>query len=156
MSETRRGARTLIAHRTERFASRHDRVESERRLDQALARVPDAGDFGRVWIDEAGGTALLATFPPSKHTQRTLRLLSLGMLALVAATAWVLSRPGEGAERFLLPLFTVLAIFALPFVILGLASARAAREARILKAIRVALQDEDPAFPPVRKWDDEE
>jgi hypothetical protein len=156
MSETRRTARALVAHRTERFESRHDRGESERRLARALERVRDAGDFGRTWLDEGGTTVLQADFPPSRPVLRTLQLLSVGMLGLVAACVWVLRQPGEGAERFLLPLFTALSILGLPFVTLGLGSARAAREARICKAIRVALQDEDPAFPPAKKWDDEE
>jgi hypothetical protein len=156
MSETRRSARALVAHRTERFESRHDREESARRLALALERVHDAGDFGRRWIDEGGTTVLEADFPPSRRTLRMLQLLSVAMLGLIAASAWVLRQPGEGAERFLLPLFTVLSILALPFVTLGLGSARAAREARICKAIRVALQDENAAFPPRQKWDDEE
>ena len=156
MSETRRSARELVAHRTERFESRHGREESERRLARALERVRDAGDFGRTWLDENGTTVLQADFPPSRRVLRMLRLLSVAMLGLVAASVWVLRQPGEGAERFLLPFFTVLCVLGLPFVTLGLGSARAAREARICRAIRVALQDTDPAFPPAKKWDDEE
>jgi hypothetical protein len=156
MSETRRNARALVAHRTERFASRHGRAESEQRLAQALARVHDAAEFERRWRDEDGATVLEAGFAPSRRTLRLLRWLSVAMLGLVAASAWVLARPGEGAERFLLPMFTALAILSLPFVILGLGSARAAREARTCKAIRVALRDEDEAFPPRQKWADED
>jgi len=156
MSETRRSARELVAHRTERFESRHGREESEQRLARALERVRDAGDFGRTWLDVDGTTVLQADFPPSSRVLRVLQLLSVGMLGLVAASVWVLRQPGEGAERFLLPFFTVLCVLGLPFMALGLGSARAAREARICRAIRVALQDADPAFPPAKKWDDEE
>ena len=58
--------------------------------------------------------------------------------------------------QFMLPLFTVLAILALPFVALGLSSQRAAAEARITRAIRIALMDEAERMPPQQRWEDEE
>jgi hypothetical protein len=86
---------------------------------------------------------------------RLLKALSAGMALAVAASAWAIATQ-EGALQFLLPLSTVLAILALPFVALGLASQREAEEARIRKAIRVALLDEDESLPPRQRWDDEE
>jgi len=50
----------------------------------------------------------------------------------------------------------VLAFLGMPFVILGLASHQDARESRIARAIRVALQDEDEKFPPPQRWADED
>ena len=55
-----------------------------------------------------------------------------------------------------LPLVTVLAILGLPFVALGLASQRDAAEARLRRAIRVALLDEPERLPPRPQWEDED
>ena len=62
----------------------------------------------------------------------------------------------EGTLRFLLPLFTVFAALAVPFVALGLGAQREAEEARIRKAIHVALLDEAQRMPPRQAWKDEE
>ena len=158
MSEMRRAARALVERRTERFESRHDMHDSRRRLEASLARAGLATDatFAIAWREEGGTAILEASFLPSRRTLLALRMLSIGMLALLLASAWVVTQREEGAERFLLPLSTVLAILALPFVTLALASSREAREARIRKAIRVALRDEDEALPPQQKWPDED
>ena len=158
MSEMRRAARALVERRVESFESRHDAAASRERLSRALGRPglqPDA-TFAVDWREEDRKTILDATFLPSRRTLAVLRGLSVAMLALVALTAWILARPGEGPERFLVPLFAVLSVLAIPFLTLGLASARAAREARIRRAIRAALLDEDEAFPPPQKWADED
>jgi hypothetical protein len=109
-----------------------------------------------AWREEDGHTILDVTFLPSARTQWILRGLSIAMVALLAATAWILAQPDEGALRFLVPLFAVLSVLALPFVTLGLSSAREARESRILRTIRVALKDEDERFPPRQRWADED
>jgi hypothetical protein len=62
----------------------------------------------------------------------------------------------EGALRLLLPGFTVLCILALPILTLALNSQREAHESRIRRAIRQALLDADPAFPPPHRWADED
>ena len=80
------------------------------------------------------------------RTQRLLQLLSLGMALAVAVSAWAIATL-EGPMQFMLPLFTVLATLALPFVALGLASNREAAESRIRRAIKVALQDEPERMP---------
>jgi hypothetical protein len=158
MSEMRRAARALVERRVESFESRHDAATSRERLSRALERPglqPDA-TFVIDWREEQGKTVLDATFLPSRRTLALLRGLSVAMLALVALTAWILTRPGEGSERVLVPLFAVISVLAIPFLTLGLSSARAAREARIRRAIRAALLDEDEAFPPPQKWADED
>lgn len=158
MSEMRRAARALVARRTETFESRHDASTSRARLQRALERARIASDpnLQLAWREESGKTLLDAIFLPSPRTHWILSGLSIALVALLACTAWVLAQPGEGAARFLVPLFAVLTLLALPFVTLAMASAREARESRIVRAIRTALKDEDEAFPPPQKWADEE
>jgi hypothetical protein len=158
MSEMRRAARALVEHRTERFESRHGLETSQRRLARALerARLATGPPFQAAWLREGEATILEATFLPSRRTLTLLRTLSIAMFGLILLTAWILVQTQEGAQRFLLPLFTALGTLGLPFVALGLASSREAREARIRRAIRVALQDEDERFPPQQRWADED
>lgn len=158
MSEMRRAARSLVEQRSERFESRHDAATSRERLRAALdrARIAPDGTFELAWNEADGKAVLDVVFLPTRRNRRVLQMLSVAMMALVALSVWVVTRPGEGAQRFLLPLFTVLAILALPFVTLGLASSRAAHESRIRRAIRSALLDEGEAFPPRQKWADED
>lgn len=158
MSEMRKAARGLIEHRTETFDSRHDLPASRERLSIALARAHVAPDdsFRIEWRETEGKAVLVAQFLPSRGTKALLNALSIAMVVLLSLTAWILARPGEGAHRFLVPMLAVLSILALPFVTLALSSARAAREARIHRAIRWALRDEDEAFPARQKWVDED
>ena len=158
MSEMRRAARSLVERRRERFESRHDVATSRERLRAALerARIAPDGTFELAWSEADGKAVLDVTFVPTRRNRRLLQMLSIVMMTLVALSVWVVMRPGEGAQRFLLPLFTVLAILALPFVTLALASSRAAHEARIRRAIRIALLDEEERFPPQQKWADED
>jgi hypothetical protein len=158
MSEMGKAARALVEIRTEPFESRHDLATSRKRLGHALRRSklePDAS-FQLSWREAGGKTLLVAHFKPSRATIPLLNGLSMAMVSLLSLSGWILATPGEGAHRFLVPMFAVLSILALPFLTLGLSSARAAREARIHRAIRAALLDADEAFPPQQKWDDEE
>ena len=157
MSELKRAARSLVETRTERFESRHGVEESGRRLNEALERIGPAGatTFTTRWGEENGHATLEARFAPVPRTQRLLQVFSLGMSLAVAASAWAIATQ-EGPLQFALPLFTLLAILALPFVALGLASHRDAAEARIRRAIRVALLDEPERLPPAQRWEDED
>jgi predicted membrane-bound mannosyltransferase len=145
-SEMRRSAKALVEHRSESFDSRHGLEESQARLAAALrkAGIANLAQFNATWRSDNGRTILEAHFSPSPRTQRFLKIASLVMLLLVASCFWALGSADEDrALKFLLPMFTVLAILGFPFVALGLASQREAEEARIRKAIRVALLDED-------------
>jgi hypothetical protein len=144
MSEMRRVARALVETRTERFESLHGLEESKARLARALERIGAVGaTVATPMWSEADGRALLdVRFAPPPRIARLLKLLSAAMAGLVAASAWAIAME-DGALRFLLPLFTGLAILAMPMVALGLGSQRAADESRIARAIRVALRDED-------------
>lgn len=146
-SETRRTAKALIEHRVERFESRHAAEESKSRLAAALANARPEGRvvFTPKWAAEGALCVLNAEFAPAPGTQRFLKATSLAMTLLLAASAWLIftPRPDGEALAFLLPLFTGLAILALPFVYVALGSNREAEEARIRKAIRMALVDEE-------------
>ena len=159
MSDMRRAARGLVETRAEQFESRHGLEESRRRLDESLARLRpwSTVEFTRRWDTAAGKPVLVTEFAPPAKTLRFLKGLSFGMALLVAASAWaILSQEASRTMAFLLSLITVLAIVGFPFLVLGLASARAADESRIRKAIRVALLDEEPSYPPPQKWEDED
>jgi hypothetical protein len=157
VSELKKAAKSLVETRVELFESRHALAESKSRLEQALARI-DAGSttvFTPAWSEHEGRARLEARFAPPPRTQRTLQVLSLGMALAVAVSAWAIATT-EGPLQFMLPLFTVLAILALPFVALGLSSQREAAESRIRRAIKVALQDEPERMPPQQRWEDED
>lgn len=157
MSELRRAARALVATREQTFESHHSLEESRRRLEARFAKADARGAvvFNCAWRTQDGRAVLEVTFAPPARLRRVLQGLSMGLAALVAASAWALvTRPGGASLAFLLPLVAVLTILGMPFVILGLNSRREAEEARITKAIRVALLDEQELRP--RKYADED
>jgi hypothetical protein len=158
MSEMRRAARSLVERRVERIQSRHPLDASKARVAAALSRAGVAGvvPFSESWTDSGGQVVLEIAFEPSVRTRLFLHATSLVFLLLVATSAWLLFTRSEGALRFLVPLTTALGILGLPFVTLGLASTRDAYEARVLKAIRVALLDEEEKLPPQQRWADED
>ncbi len=144
-SEMRRLAKALVETRQESYASRHALEESKARLDAALASLdPKEVRFERSWRGDAGSVALDVRFSPTPRTRRFLRASSIVLLLLIASAAWAFIAPGEErSARFLAPLFAVLGILAFPFVAVALGSQREAEEARIRRAIRRALTDED-------------
>jgi len=157
MSEMRRVARALVERRTERVESRHPLAESRQRLEAALgrARLEGASAFTHAWHDAGGKAVLDLSYAPPLRLQRMLQAISVVMVLALAATGWAIATQ-EGAIAFLVPMVTVFAILGLPIVTLGLGSRRAAEEARIAKAIRVALLDEEERLPPQQRWKDED
>ena len=158
-SEARRVAKALVETRTERFESRHGIDDAQARLQAAIARARPEGRvvFTPRWSSAGAGSILEAQFAPPARTQRLLKSMSVAMTALLAASLWAALSPHAGATLgFLLPLCAGLTILALPFVFVALGSNREAEEARIRKAIRVALLDEEDRLPPRQRWSDEE
>ena len=153
-SETRRAAKALIEHRVERFESRYAADESKSRLEDALANARPEGRvvFTPRWASEGALCVLHAEFAPPPRTQRLLKAMSFAISVLVIASAWLIFSPRTDGEAvaYLVPLFTGFAILALPFVFVALGSNREAEEARIRKAIRLALVDEEVGHPPAR------
>jgi ribosomal protein L34 len=155
-TEAQKSARLLVQRRTDRFESRHALEESKARLAARLPAAKRAVDFRARWNTDAGRVVLEADFLPTRRAQGVLKATSLVLAALIASSAWVIYGSQEsGALRFLLPGFTLLAIFAAPFIVTAMGTNREADEARVLKAIRVALLDEDDKLAPRQKWDDE-
>jgi len=157
VSELKRAARALVETRSERFESLHGLAESKSRLEKALESigVPGSTVFTPTWSEANGRATLDVRFAPPPGIQRLLKALSLGMALAVAMSAWAVVTQ-EGSVQFMLPLFTVLAILAVPFVALGLGSQREAAEARLKRAIRVALRDEAERLPAPQRWEDED
>ena len=158
MSEMRRAARRLVEPIVETYDSRHPLEESRRRLEAGLARIParERADLAIEWIAREGLAVLRATFGPARRTRRFLMALSLAMAFFVGLTAWAATGATSRVFLYLSATWTVLAILGFPLVILGLASAKEAREARIRKAIRVALLGEEERLPPRQRWEDED
>jgi len=145
-SEAQRAARALVERRVEKFASRHGLAESQSRLAAALER---ARPEGRVlletqWGEESGRAALQATFAPPPRVGRFLKILSASISLMVAATIWTLASPDASpTASWLVTLFTVFSVLAMPWIFVAMGSSRLAEEARILRAIRAALVDEE-------------
>jgi hypothetical protein len=158
-SEMRRAAKALVAIRTESLESLHDEAESRRLVARALEGAGGlrAAIHRGAWKTVDGKTRYEATFAPAPRVSFFLHALALGLALLLGATAWLfLSGTGTRATRFLVPLFALLAFVAIPLAVIAMASQREAEEARVLRAIRVALQDEDPKYPPPQRWKDED
>ena len=163
MSEMRRLARSLVETEHLTLDSRYPRAESIERLRESASALHAELDgehvaitqgkarFEGQWQGGAGDLRLEGRFEPRRATRLALNVMSVAMLLLVAASIWLLAGDGGGAARFLVPLFTLLAVLALPFVFTGMASIAEADRSRIRKALRVALQDEDASF---RKWEE--
>jgi hypothetical protein len=155
----RRAAKALVASRVETFETLHPLPISKQRLERSLAQLgaPRSLRLTGCWKAVEGREVYEATFRPAPGTKRFLHAFSLGLVLLIGASAWAIHSAEEGrALKFLLPMFTLLAVIAIPFVVYGFASHREAEEARIVRAIRGALQDESTAFPPAQRWDDED
>ena len=144
-SETSRIARAMVAIRNESFASRHSRAESEARLAAALAPIHAKRlVFESRWREGPAGVMLDAEYRPAPGISRFLRATSLVLVALLASSVWaVMAARDEGPLAFLVSLATVLAVLGFPFVVVAIGAQREAEEARIARAIRRALTDED-------------
>jgi hypothetical protein len=158
-SEMRRAAKALVAIRTESFESLHDAAESRRRVARALEQAGRlrATVHRGAWRSVDGKTVYEATFSPAPRVSFYLQALAIGLALLLGASAWMLvSGAGTRAARFLVPLFALLAFVAMPLAVIAMASQREAEESRVLRAIRVALRDEDAKYPPPQRWKDED
>lgn len=144
-SEMRRAAKALVESRVEAFESAHPLAPSRERVGRVLAALGPPRSFilsGR-WAERDGRALYEATFDPAPSARRFLHGLSLALVLLIAASAWVAVSAGErGSARFLLPIVTMLAVVAMPIVVSAVASRREAEESRVRRAIHAALQDE--------------
>jgi hypothetical protein len=158
-TEAQRAARALVERRVERFESRHPRAESETRLRDALSRtgLEDRVFLTPTWTTIEGKAVLDAAFAPPPRVSTILKSLSTALTLLVLVTVWAFVAPGvDVATQWLLGLFTFFAMLTLPWVFIAMGSSRLAEEARIRRAIRAALMDEEEGLPPAKKWEDEE
>src|SRR5215831_16571725 len=139
-SEMRRAAKALVESRVERFEVADVGDDARRRVDSALAELgaPRALRYAGTWSTVDGRPIYEATFAPSARTPTVLNLISLAIVLLIAASAWAIVT-SAGRLKYLLPMLTMISVFAMPLVIVALASRREAEESRITRAIRAAL-----------------
>jgi len=154
-SEVRRVATALVETKTERFATHHPRVESERRLAAAIeTRKPRLSIIEVTWADGVEGLRAEVQSRPAPSIRRFLMASSFVFTMLIVSSAWtILSAAEPAAIKFLVPLVTVLGILAFPLVVVGLGSQREAEEASLRRAIRHALLDEAEFPRPLRDED---
>lgn len=170
MSEARRYAKALSGVRERSFESRFSAEDSAARLKAALAgeklelegdrvviRAHRARYEGR-WVAGDQGARLEGRFVPLPSTRMQLTGLSILLTIMVLASVRALMVEVEGAAvRYLLPAVTTISVlFFMPLFIMALGAAREGDEARIERAMRVALEDLDAKMPPPQKWKDEE
>jgi hypothetical protein len=158
-SEMRRAAQALVERRAQAFRSDYPTHEAMERL-RTFAAAGKLGDFdvqaseerlalrsqktgdetfvGR-WTADAGGVTLAGEFLPASRTQRDLRAFAVALTVLVVASAWAFLSGQDLGTRASLACFTLLALLAFPYVILGLSSQRSAREAQLERSVRRAL-----------------
>ena len=157
-TEAQRAASALMARRVERFESRHPMAESKTRLEATLARARPEGRvaFDPTWSDADGKVLLDAVFSAPPRVGTILKSLSIAFTLLLVVTAWAVLSPSAGTSTaWLLGLFTGLAVLGMPWIFVAMGSNRLAEEARITRAIKAALMDEEEKLPPAKKWDDE-
>jgi hypothetical protein len=105
-----------------------------------LIRTPKGDHFVGTWQTTEAGLALQGEFLPPAGTQRTLKVFALSLTLLVAATACAFLAGLETSLKVSAALFTLFAVLAFPYVIVGLSSQRSAREAAIARTLKRALE----------------
>jgi hypothetical protein len=168
MSEARRYAALLTATRERPFNGRHPPSACRERLVAALPLDKVTFDADRLVIRASSvvyegslvadgeGSRLEGRFVPKASTRPMLMGLSILLALMMLASAVSLMQDG-GAARYAIPgVTTIAALFFMPLLIFGLGSAREGDEARLERAMRVALEDLDPKMPQPQKWKDEE
>jgi hypothetical protein len=146
MSEMRRIAAALVGVRTETFESRYGAAESRAKVDATLPKVgTKVTRMDLTWVPEALPPRLEVRFSPGTKVHLFLRLSSIVITGAILGSFWLVMHGEETPMRFLVPLMTVLAILGFPFAVLAIGSNREADEARVVKAIRRAIVDEEQA-----------
>ena len=167
MSETRRLARSLVEPEPITMESRYPRAESLERVrdaarafavsvdGEAVSIAAANASFAGRWDGGAGDLRLVGELRPAARYRSRLAAISLTLLAvaLLAAGAWIIEAPA--VQRYSLTITFALAALFMPYLVIGMASAGDSDRARIRKALRVALQDEEERMPQARKWGDE-
>lgn len=147
-SEMRRLAKALVEHRSESFASRYPRAESEERVRRALEDFAPRGlAYETAWRDAPEGPTLDVALAPSRNSSRFLGVSSILLTVLVASTAYVAFDPTVAtATRLMLGLATTFAILGFPLVVVAYGSRREAEEATLRRAIKRALIEDGSAL----------
>src|SRR5436309_2463461 len=129
-SEVRRAALALMARREERFTTHRQPADARERLEHALESMTFSRvDVRREWVEGADGPELVVRLEPVARVERRLRMLSLAMVALLAASVWAIaSRDVSRSVAFLLPMATGFLVLALPIVGAALGSQREGEE----------------------------
>src|SRR5438128_3979277 len=151
-SETRRIAKALVDSSVETFATHYPREQSAARLAEAIAKnKPRTATVKTTWRHATEGLRLDVHLRPARGVRVFLAATSLALTMMLVACAWVLMSHEEPTPlRFLVPLVTALGVLGFPLLILALGSQREAEEARLRRAIRHALLDEEEFPRPLR------
>jgi len=155
-SEMRRAAKALVEAHPLVVKSDFPPGEASARLNQlalpgaTIEASPSGvvihttmGDhFVGTWKAAEGLHTLEGESLPQARTQRVLKAFGVALTLLIAATAWTFLAGLETSLKVSAGLFTLFAIFAFPYVIVGLASQRSGREAAIARSLQRALTRE--------------
>jgi len=157
-SEMRRAAQALVEPHPHTIKSDYPPREASERLDRLSAngtlqdgtletsadgvviRTAKGDHFVGKWKGSGEEHVLEGEFLPPPGTQRVLKGFALGLTLLVAATGWAFLGGQETSLKVSASLFTLFAILAFPYVILGLSSQRSGREAAIVRTLQRALE----------------
>ena len=156
-SEMRRAAKALVEPHPQAIKSDYEPRE-------AAARVREAIDSGKLGAGITGESTedgvvirsvkgdhftgrwrpgfLEGEFIPPQGTQRLLKAFAISLTLLFAATAWTFLTGLETSLKVSVGLFTLFAVLAFPYVIVGLSSQREGREAAIARALKRLLERE--------------
>ena len=155
-SEMRRAAKALVEAHPQVIKSdfpppegsaRLNRLELEGATIQAstsavVIRTAKGDHFVGQWKLVDALHTLEGEFLPPARTQRVLRAFAIGLTLLLAATAWTFLAGLQTSLKVSASLFTLFAILAFPYVILGMSSQRSGREATLARTLQRALTRE--------------
>ena len=112
------------------------------RTSGVVIRTAKGDHFVGTWKVDDGRHILDGEFLLPPGTQRVLKGFAIALTLLLAATAWTFLAGQEPALKVSAGLFSLFAILAFPYVIVGMSSQRSGREAAIARAVQRALQHE--------------
>jgi len=158
-SEMRRAAQALVEPHPQSIRSEYSPAEAAERVrallesgglgpgvageisaERVLIRTPKGDHFVGTWQATDAGTTLQGEFLPPERTQRLLKAFAISLTLFLAATAWTFLADLETSLKASAALFTLFAVLAFPYVIVGLSSQRSGREAAIARTLKRALE----------------